>query len=355
MMIIVVSILAAGGVGTLVWSGVELVRGLGWVGIKSERSADMLVMLGTFVLPLLSAIPIKLMGYTPLDYTSTGMLRVAGVAAVLAAIGIAVGLWWFGRKWLFHAALFFVPFILLYSTFFTNPEGIVGGLVGELSYWMEQQGVARGGQPLYYYVLLMIPMYEFLPALGTVVAAGIATSTRLWQSQPGQPFTRPQSDSRPTSRPGGSAAGLLVGEQSGCIHLCRGEDALADHPHCPADDPVFGLGHWLAGGDCAMGARLAAWGFRNYARLAMLVLFGFLAVQTGRDAFRAAYINYDYATEYLVYAHAAPDPKVLFGEIEELSIRTTGTQPISWWPTTTRCATRTGGTCAVTPTRLTSM
>ena len=72
LMIIVVSILAAGGVGTLVWSGVELVRGLGWVAIKSERAADMLVMLGTFILPLLSAIPIMLMGYTALDYTSTG-------------------------------------------------------------------------------------------------------------------------------------------------------------------------------------------------------------------------------------------------------------------------------------------
>ncbi|HEY5269396.1 MAG TPA: glycosyltransferase family 39 protein, partial [Anaerolineales bacterium] len=74
-MIIVVSILAAGGVGTLVWSGVELVRGLGWVVIKSERVADLLVLLGTFVLPLLAAIPIMLMGYTPLDYTTTGMLR----------------------------------------------------------------------------------------------------------------------------------------------------------------------------------------------------------------------------------------------------------------------------------------
>ena len=37
MMIIVVSVLAAGGVGTLVWSGVELVRGIGWAEIKSER------------------------------------------------------------------------------------------------------------------------------------------------------------------------------------------------------------------------------------------------------------------------------------------------------------------------------
>jgi hypothetical protein len=71
--------------------------------------------------------------------------------------------------------------------------------------------------------------------------------------------------------------------------------------------------------------KLVSWGFRNYARLTMLVLFGLLAVQTGRDAFRAAFINYDYATEYLVYAHGAPLPKELFGQIEELSIRTTGT------------------------------
>ena len=65
--------------------------------------------------------------------------------------------------------------------------------------------------------------------------------------------------------------------------------------------------------------------FWKFARLATLILIGFLAVLTGRAAFRAAYINYDYPTEYLVYAHAAPDPKVLLGEIEELSIRTTGT------------------------------
>jgi hypothetical protein len=37
----------------------------------------------------------------------------------------------------------------------------------------------------------------------------------------------------------------------------------------------------------------------------MLTVFGLLAVQTARTAFRASYILYDDAMEYLVYAHGA--------------------------------------------------
>jgi sugar lactone lactonase YvrE len=70
--------------------------------------------------------------------------------------------------------------------------------------------------------------------------------------------------------------------------------------------------------------RLAAWGARNYVRAAALVFFCLLALITGRTAFKAAYINYDYPFEFLVYAHAAPYPKVLYSQIEELSLRTTG-------------------------------
>ena len=322
-MIIVVSILAAGGAGTLIWSGMELVRGLGWAAIKSERAAEMVILLGTLILPLLSAIPIKLTGYTPLDYTTTGMLRVVGVAVVLAAIGLTLGLRWFGRKWLFHAALFFGPFILLFSTFFTNPQGIIGGLVGELSYWMEQQGVARGSQPGYYYLLLLIPMYEFLPALGTMAAAGIATVARLWQSQPGQPFTRPHSES---DQPPVPVAALLVfwSVSSLIVFTYAGEKMpwLTTHIALPMIlSTAWAIG-WLV--ETVAWEKVAAWGFRNYSRLAILVLFSLLAVQTWRDAFRAAFINFDYASEYLVYAHAAPLPKELFSQIEELSIRTTG-------------------------------
>jgi predicted membrane-bound mannosyltransferase/DNA-binding beta-propeller fold protein YncE len=323
MMLIVVSILVAGAVGTLIWSGIELVRGLGWTVIKSERSAGMLVMLGTLILPLLGAIPIKLMGFTALDYTNMGMLRVAGVAFVLAAIGAALGMWWFGRKWLLHAALFYVPFILLYSTFFTNPEGVVGGLVGALSYWTEQQDVARGGQPLYYYALILIPMYEFLAALGTVLTAGIAVCGRLWQNQAGRPFTRPLPESNEHPVP---VAALLVfwSVSSLAVFTYAGEKMpwLTIHIALPMILSTAWTIGWLV--ETVPWGRLSAWGLRNYTRLSLLVIFGILAVQTARDAFRAAFINFDFPTEYLVYAHAAPDPKVLFEQIEEMSIRTTG-------------------------------
>src|SRR4051794_28224571 len=58
---------------------------------------------------------------------------------------------------------------VLYTTFFTNPDGIRSGTIGALQYWMEQQSVARGGQPTHYYALLM-PLYEFL-ALALAVCA----------------------------------------------------------------------------------------------------------------------------------------------------------------------------------------
>ena len=324
LILIVVSILAAGAAGTLAWSCVEMVRGLGWVGVKSERSADMLVLLVTFLLPLLSALPIELMGYTPLDYTSAGILRVVGVAAILGAMGIALGLWWFGRKWLFHAGLFFVPFVILYTTFFTNPQGLVGGLVGALSYWMEQQAVNRGSQPLYYYVLLLVPMYEFLPAVGTIVAAGIASFSRLWQSQPGQPFTPARSDSDQAPVP---VAVLLIfwSVSSLAVFSFAGEKMPWLNIHIAL--PMILSSAWAIGWlvETVPWGRLAEWGVRKYARLAALILLCFLALLTGRDAFRAAYINDDNPTEYLVYAHGAPAPKELFNQIEELSIRTTGT------------------------------
>ncbi|MFQ5611786.1 MAG: flippase activity-associated protein Agl23 [Anaerolineae bacterium] len=55
-----------------------------------------------------------------------------------------------------------VIFVLLYTTFFSNPTGLGTGTYGAISYWLQQQDVQRGGQPWYYY-LLLVPLYEFLP------------------------------------------------------------------------------------------------------------------------------------------------------------------------------------------------
>ena len=59
---------------------------------------------------------------------------------------------------------------VLYTSLFTNGFGFMTGLVGSLGYWLEQQGVNRGSQPWYYYWLIQLPIYEFLPFLGTLLA-----------------------------------------------------------------------------------------------------------------------------------------------------------------------------------------
>jgi hypothetical protein len=63
-------------------------------------------------------------------------------------------------------------------------------------------------------------------------------------------------------------------------------------------------------------------------RLAAVTFLALMAVLTARAAYRASFINYDYATEYLVYAHAAPGPKLILEQVEEISRRTTGGKAI---------------------------
>jgi len=55
-----------------------------------------------------------------------------------------------------------------------------------------------------------------------------------------------------------------------------------------------------------------------------LAIFSLLAIQTARTAFRANYINYNDATEYLVYAHGAGGIKEVMTQVEEISKRTAG-------------------------------
>ena len=82
------------------------------------------------------------------------------------------------------------------------------GLVGSLGYWLEQQGVRRGNQPQYYYLTIIIPLYEYLPMIGSFFAmiaglfgfwkfraqqleASVTTVTDEDTSLPTQPALRP--------------------------------------------------------------------------------------------------------------------------------------------------------------------
>jgi uncharacterized protein (TIGR03663 family) len=159
---------------------VIMLTGYGWANLLKERSFDLMVLIGSFVLPMLIPFPIKLLEKQlnvaiPTDAASVNALDPRSIliisifVVVFFVIAITIGMLW-NREYWKYAAFFWGGFTIFYTTIFTNAPGFFTGLIGSLGYWLVQQGVERGSQPLYYYLLVQIPMYEFLPAIGTIAA-----------------------------------------------------------------------------------------------------------------------------------------------------------------------------------------
>jgi predicted membrane-bound mannosyltransferase len=152
------------------------IAGFGINRIRQERVFDLLMLIGTLVLPQLSAIGINAFGWKiPVNATEvraltmTDMLHMAIIVVPIIIVSIILGLWWNRRQWLINAGIWYAIYIVLYTSMFTNGAGLFTGLVGSLGYWLAQQGVNRGDQPYYYYSLIQIPIYEFLPAIGSIL------------------------------------------------------------------------------------------------------------------------------------------------------------------------------------------
>ena len=63
------------------------------------------------------------------------------------------------RHWLAALALGFGLYAIFFSSFFTNPVGVISGTTGSLLYWLAQHDVQRGSQPRHFY-LVILNIYE---------------------------------------------------------------------------------------------------------------------------------------------------------------------------------------------------
>lgn len=383
---------------------------------RGERPAwDLILFIGSFSLPFLSAFAINELshiasrlffgigtGFNALDYSEAGLLRSAGFVFITIAVSVAVGLSWDWRRWLPAAAAFFMIFIVLFTTVFTNGNGLASGAVGSLGYWLEQQNVQRGSQPVYYYGLL-VPLYEYLPLIGFVAAAIYLMVRGLKPKPPGralranaeasQPQDAAPSDAQTTVPPEaifvrfllfwtvatwvaytiagekmpwltthfavpmalttGWVVGKLIGgvdwrdivRKSGWIIALIAPVGLAalvqtGSPWLRAATARpfsgYGLGQlnatmqFLAAFMVLLASAYAVHWIRRrigpsaVKRMIAIWLFAVLALLTIRSAWRFSYINHDYASEYLVYAHSTPDVREVMEQIEDISRRTTG-------------------------------
>ena len=168
------------------------VRGI-WAASRTElnlslisRPTAFLVLLITLTLPQWSAAVSILQNSPLLSWTNLvlaspetappigspvggGMAIAFMIINALLGVSIYIGKKWNWSAWWRSALVFYVIWVLLYSTFLTNVNGIGSGVWQSLGYWIVQQGQARGDQPWYYYFIIS-SIYESLPLLFAVVA-----------------------------------------------------------------------------------------------------------------------------------------------------------------------------------------
>ena len=85
-------------------------------------------------------------------------------------VSILIGYKWNWKTWLKCSAIFYITWLLIYTTAFSNlTGGITSGIWQTLGYWIVQQETGRGSQPEYYY-LIMVILYEYLPLFISIFA-----------------------------------------------------------------------------------------------------------------------------------------------------------------------------------------
>lgn len=179
----------------IVFTLVMLFSGYGWKKLSHLRSFDLIWLQLILILPLLTAIPLRILAFDPTDFSQAGMLHAGLVFVLLLLVSTFLGVLWNRKVFLKSMAIFWTIFVVFYTTFFTHGEGFFKGIVGSLGYWMAQQAVERGTQPLYYYALVQIPMYEYLPALGVLIAFAIGLKKKLFFAATNDPFVSVPEDS----------------------------------------------------------------------------------------------------------------------------------------------------------------
>ncbi|MBM4424018.1 MAG: TIGR03663 family protein [Chloroflexi bacterium] len=356
--------------------------------MRDYASVNMMIVLITFALPQLTAVPVKLLlKADPLDYSYGGLLKTATVFVPLFVLSAGIGLFWDWKKWLIASGVFYGIYVPLFTTMFTNGGGFATGMVGSLGYWLDQQDVQRGSQPWYFYLLLQVPVYEFLPAIGSMLAAGLG----IWRWVMVDADSDDDSAGTPTPTPAKFPALVFIGywillafsmySYAGekmpwlTVHMTLPMGLLAawafgqiveavDWQNFRANSGwiallvapltiygvLFAIFKWLGatppfqgnelnqlqatmsflmamavsiGGGVGMYFVGRSLGWKQLGVITAMLAGVGLVFLTARAAFYANYINFDNQTEFINYASGAPGVKVVMAQVEEISKRTT--------------------------------
>jgi uncharacterized protein (TIGR03663 family) len=177
---------------------------LNWNILHPSRAFNLLILIGTIVLPLLAPFLVRFSGMDPSAYSDPYVVLTNYIfIGFFFFLSFFIGSFWNQTLWWKLALVFYGIYAVLYTTFFTNNMGLMTGMVGSLGHWLSQQSVQRGGQPSYYYAFFLIPIYEFLSAFGTLLAFYIGIKHRtFWKSRSDTPtILQPENNDYPHDNP----------------------------------------------------------------------------------------------------------------------------------------------------------
>ena len=230
-------------------------------------------------------------------------LQAFDIASILVlglfAAGVALGVKWWGRRWLIAAAIFWSTFAFLFTTAFSNWQGFASGIWQSLGYWIAQQEVARGGQPWYYY-LALLSTYEYLPLI-----VGVVTGAYLVRKR----------DSFGTLLSYWFLLTLAFQTYAGekmpwlSVHLVLPLILLSGRGL-----GLFAVGTWYRRGSFTQRQAFIRWG--------AVAAVAVLGVTTFQSATRASFANGDIPLEMLVYTQTSPSIAETVDEIERLAVET---------------------------------
>ncbi len=300
------------------------------------------------------------------------MIRVLVLFLAFGALSVGLGMAWDPGRWPIILGIFFGISLPLFTTFFTNGAGVATGYIGSLGYWLAQQCVQRGSQPLFYYFVIA-PMYEFMPMLLSLLALGYylgrwiadapipdrlgwafrgflsawvvlswiaytlagekmpwltvhLTTPMILLSAVFLQDTLGPLDWRRWWRGGGAIAALLVfpfGAAMAGLLMAWPQARLALQT---ATLPALVAVNQVIAATLGVGIIAGVWaylrprlGFQGLLQSFVLAALAVLAFATLRVAWRFSFINYDLALEHGVYAHGGPGVKIAMQQIEEVA------------------------------------
>jgi len=349
---------------------------------RTSPFSDMSILMLTAVLPFASSFVQLLAGRDVTAYQDPGgMVETSVLIGLMAVISMLIAYAWFGRRkdsadkgkapglgfrhWIVFMLLFWSIQCLFFSTFFTNPKGLLSGIAGSLGYWLGQHSVERGSQPVYYYALL-VSLYEFFPA---ILAVGAATAGSqkdtfhrflLWWTVGAWIAYTVAGEKMPwlvmhLVTPMGFLGAWWLGniiKKTEWRQIYKQKTVWMIPAVSIFVFAVIGLFHapslqerdlvsmrlsmrWIR--DLICGIALLyymVWCLRNtgwkmWRQLVGMGLIAWLAVYTVIVSLNLSFKNFDLATEFLVYSHATPDIKETLREVESISERTVGGKNIA--------------------------